>query len=58
MTALPPTGSVPAALGALAEPISPTLLVTMAGGYISLYLFSAGVCLLGSVLVYRIRSVR
>jgi len=126
VTALPPTGSVPAALGALAEPVEPvrrrwvaritlasiglwagffgpiqvllaqqaaevapgskefvfglvtgvgaavsvvsnplfgalsdrTTLVTMAGGYTSLYLFSAGVCLLGSVLVYRIRSVR
>jgi hypothetical protein len=28
------------------------------GVYTSLYLFSAGVCLLGSVLVYRIKGVR
>ncbi len=99
MTALPPTGSVPAALTALAEPTIPvrrgrgaaragrrpeasarakdlgvinvanalpqvfapflaTMLVTVAGGYVSLYLFSAAVCLAGSVLVYRIRGVR
>jgi hypothetical protein len=39
-------------------PFPATLLVTLAGGYVSLYLFSALVCLLGSVLVHRIRSVR
>lgn len=46
------------ALPQVFAPLLATLLVTMAGGYTSLYLFSAGVSLLGSVLVYRIRSVR
>jgi len=46
------------ALPQVFAPLLATLLVTMTGGYTSLYLFSAGVCLLGSVLVYRIRSVR
>jgi hypothetical protein len=44
VTALPPTGSLPAALTALAEPTLPVLL-------------AAAVCLVGSVLVYRIRGV-
>ena len=39
-------------------PFLATMLVTVAGGYVSLYLFSTAVCLLGSVLVYRIRGVR
>jgi MFS family permease len=45
------------ALPQVFAPFLATVLVTLAGGYTSLYLFSAGVCLLGSVLVYRIRSV-
>lgn len=46
------------ALPQVFAPFLATLLVTLAGGYTSLYLFSAAVCLAGSVLVYRIRSVR
>ena len=46
------------ALPQVFAPLLATLLVTLAGGYTSLYLFSAAVCLLGSVLVYRIRGVR
>lgn len=45
------------ALPQVFAPFLATVLVTVAGGYSSLYLFSAGVCLLGSVLVFRIRSV-
>jgi MFS family permease len=45
------------ALPQVFAPFLATLLVTVAGGYASLYLFSAGVCLVGSVLVYRIRGV-
>lgn len=46
------------ALPQVFAPFLATILVTLAGGYVSLYLTSAGVCVLGSVLVYRIRSVR
>jgi MFS family permease len=46
------------ALPQVFAPFLATVLVTLAGGYVSLYLFSALVCLLGSVLVYRIKSVR
>jgi MFS family permease len=46
------------ALPQVFAPFLATILVTVAGGYTSLYLFSAGVCLLGSVLVYRIKGVR
>ena len=46
------------ALPQVFAPFLATLLVTLAGGYVSLYLFSAVVCLLGSVLVYRIKAVR
>jgi MFS family permease len=46
------------ALPQVFAPFLATMLVTLAGGYLSLYLFSAGVSLLGSVLVYRIRGVR
>jgi MFS family permease len=46
------------ALPQVFAPFLATILVTTVGGYTSLYLFSAGVCLLGSVLVYRIKGVR
>ncbi len=46
------------ALPQVFAPFLATMLVTLAGGYLSLYLFAAGVSVLGSVLVYRIRSVR
>lgn len=46
------------ALPQVVAPFLATMLVTLAGGYVSLYLFSAGVCVLGSVLVYRIKGVR
>jgi MFS family permease len=46
------------ALPQVFAPFLATMLVTVAGGYVSLYLFSAAVCLVGSVLVYRIRGVR
>lgn len=46
------------ALPQVFAPFLATMLVTLAGGYLSLYLMSALVCVLGSVLVYRIRSVR
>lgn len=45
------------ALPQVFAPFLATLLVTLAGGYVSLYLFSAVVCVLGSVLVYRIKGV-
>jgi MFS family permease len=45
------------ALPQVFAPFLATMLVTLAGGYTSLYLFSAAVCLVGSVLVYRIRGV-
>lgn len=46
------------ALPQVFAPFMATVLVTVLGGYLSLYLFSAGVCVLGSVLVYRIKTVR
>ena len=39
-------------------PFLGTFLITHAGGYTTLYLFSAAVCVLGSLLVRNIRSVR
>jgi MFS family permease len=45
------------ALPQVFAPFLATMLVTLAGGYTSLYLFSAAVCVAGSVLVYRIRGV-
>ena len=45
------------ALPQVVAPFLATLLVTLAGGYVSLYVFSAVVCVLGSVLVYRIKGV-
>lgn len=46
------------ALPQVFAPFLATMLVTLLGGYLSLYLFSAGVSVLGSVLVYRIKAVR
>ncbi len=45
------------ALPQVFAPFLGTFLVTRVGGYTTLYLFSAGVCVLGSLLVRRIRSV-
>lgn len=46
------------ALPQVVAPFLATALVTLAGGYATLYLFSAAVCVLGSVLVFKIRGVR
>ena len=46
------------ALPQVFAPFLGTFLVTHAGGYTTLYLFSAAVCVLGSLLVRNIRSVR
>jgi len=39
-------------------PFAGTFLVARAGGYVTLYAVAAGACLLGSVLVRNIHSVR